>query len=239
MKKSIKAFNVKGTKQGFNYPSFNTTLTAENEAQAIEKAKTLTPEKDLTFETFPVIVHHITDKLQNDFYPYGYLKTTAFFNIEFSPKKGCRSIFQTINPKNGRLNNPKKSTYCMVKLPCTIDSNGHFDSCGHLDFNGDEAINKGLVFMSDFFECFEPEQIKEITLSIIAMSQLNAKASVIYSGAKWEDLKPFIESSIKNLAQIVKTGDNLFLNSLLDVQGIKALKDPNYNPFTVKNYEIA
>lgn len=44
-------------------------------------------------------------------YPYGRLRTQAFFSIEFHPKKGFRSVFQTIDPKNGRVNKPKKSTY--------------------------------------------------------------------------------------------------------------------------------
>lgn len=159
-------------------------------------------------------------------------RTTAFFHVEMT-KKGCRSVFQTINPKTGKLNAPKKSTYCPIKLPCTIVQNGHFDVCGHLDFNGDEAINKGLLFMSDFYECFTIEQVKDISLTALAMSKVNAKAQVIYCGTQWEQLKPLVTHSIETLAQIAKTGENLFISASLDVSAIEALKVPDYNPFKI------
>lgn len=48
-------------------------------------------------------------KVEN--YPYGGLRTTMFYWIETVKGKGDRFCSMTINPKNGRKNNPKKSTY--------------------------------------------------------------------------------------------------------------------------------
>jgi hypothetical protein len=47
-----------------------------------------------------------------DDYPYGFkLRTTIFYWIETTKKKGDRFCSCTIDPRNGRINKPKKSTY--------------------------------------------------------------------------------------------------------------------------------
>jgi hypothetical protein len=231
--KSILSFRVTAKVDGKSWMSKSTTLTANSESEAIDKAKSilyLTDEHDISVE--PLIVHHISDKLTTDNYPYGRLKTTAYFNVEMN-SKGCRTVFQTVNPKNGRLNNPKKSTYDFVILPATT-TDGHFKSIGHLSFNGTEEINRGIHFVNDFYECFTTEQIKSIALNVIAMMKVNSKAQVIYCGTNWDDLKPYYESQIKALVDIAKTGDNLFLNALLDRDAIDSLKVPDYQPFKIK-----
>ena len=215
-----------------------TTLKANNETEAMEKAKTiLRLTEEHTVIITPCKVHHIASKLKTDNYPYGRERATAFFSVEIN-KKGCRTVFQTINPKTGRLNNPKNSTYCPVILPAEFENN-FFDFCGYLDFNGTEDINKGLYFMEDFKECFDPEQLKQITTIILAMTKVNAKAQIIYCGSKWEDLKPYFEKQIQNLVKIINGESDNFLDSLFDVDKIESLKDPNYQPFKVTSYNIA
>ena len=236
MKNTIKAHQVMGTKQGWKYATFSATVKSETEQQALDKVKKICKEFEAyTFEIIPVEVCPIDSKLQTDSYPYGRERTTAFFSIEYNSNKGCRTVFQTINPKNGRINNPKKSTYSPVILPCILPD-GKISYCGYLDFNGDESINKGLMFMSDFYELFSIEQIKDIALFAIGMSKVNAKAQVIYCGTDFETLKPLVEPSIKNLMHIAKTGENLFMNSFLDCAAIEALKKPDFNPFKVTEY---
>jgi hypothetical protein len=45
-------------------------------------------------------------------YPYGFrLRTSIFYWIETTPKRGDRFCTCTIDPRNGRVNAPKKSTY--------------------------------------------------------------------------------------------------------------------------------
>lgn len=236
------------TKQAFNiiakverkiWMTKGTTLTASNESEAREKAINilgLTNEHEI--KILPVTVHSHDAKLTTDKYPYGSLKCTAFYSVEYNAKKGFRTIFQTINPKNGRINNPKKGNYYEVILPLTDNQTGHFSGCGYLNFNGTDSINTGLYFMADFYDLFTTDQIKNIALTIIAMQKVNAKAYVIYTGADWEQLKPLITDSMHTLTEIAQTGENLFLNAILNAEKIDALKIPDYNPFKVSSTTI-
>lgn len=236
MKTQISAFQVKAKVEGKSWLTRGCTLVANNLEHATQLAKErlfLTDEHTITVE--PVTVYSSSSKLITDSYPYGYLKTTAFFSVEYNGNKGARTTFQTINPKNGQLNKPKHSTYYRVLLPMQLE-NGHIEYCGYLDFNGSEAINKGLYFMADFYELFTIEQIKSIAVDIIAMSKVNAKAMCIYAGSNWDDLKPLVENSIKTLCKIANSGENLFLDCLLDVQAIEKTKVEGYQPFKVVQY---
>jgi len=236
MKKSIIAFRVSGQREGWNYFTFCATFRADTADEAIERAKSIAKDETI-FTAEKILVHHVSDKLENDNYPYGRERATAYFSVEHNAGKGFRTVFQTINPKNGRLNNPKKGTYSAVTLPCTESESGHFSSCG-TDFNGNEAMNKGLIFMSEFYECFEPEQIKDIAAIAVMWSKAGAQGMVTYTGAKWEDLKPLIEGSIRTLLGIFKTGENKFQEALISVDQIEALKVPDFNPFKVTEYQL-
>ena len=67
-------------------------------------------------------------KIVSENYPYGFReKTTKTDYLEFSPKHGFRHCSQTINPKTGRPNNPKKSTYYDVMVLGT-NEDGHCKS---------------------------------------------------------------------------------------------------------------
>lgn len=60
-----------------------------------------------------------------DNYPYGFrLRTSIFYWIETTPKKGDRFCSYTINPKNGTRNATKCSTYCNVGF-MFLDENNH------------------------------------------------------------------------------------------------------------------
>lgn len=232
MKTIQTAFKITAKVEGKSWLTRGTTLTANNEDAAKLKAANvlrLTDEHLLTIEK--VTVHSSEAKLSTDAYPYGRLKCTAFFSVEYN-KKGMREVFQTIDPKTGRINKPKYSTYCPVILPME-ESNGFISFCGHCDFNGSESINKGLQFMADFHELFTPEQVKDIALTVIGMSKVNVKSMCIYAGSTWEQLKPLIENSVQTLAKIANTGENLWINALLDVDAIESTKKPDFNPFTV------
>lgn len=208
-----------------------TTLLAENEEAAIERFKTINSElkPNHVYEVEAITVHSSDTKLQSDNYPYGYLKCTAFFSVECT-KNGFREIFQTINPKNGKLNAPKKSTYARVILPATL-SNGHFSSVGHLSFDSGTSINVGLHFMHDFYSLFTTEQIKRIALDVIVGLRAHIQVICTMGNVQFETLKPLVEAQVKAAAQIAKTGEDLFLDCLLDNAKINELKDPNFEPF--------
>ncbi len=61
-----------------------------------------------------------------DDYPYGYsLRCKIRYWLEHSGNKGWRMVSQTQNPKNGRWNAPKKSTYCNIGACMFLDENNH------------------------------------------------------------------------------------------------------------------
>jgi hypothetical protein len=230
------AYQVTAKINGQSWETKRTTLTAENiDAARLKAINILRLKPEHEIEIKEVEVFASTEKLTTDNYPYGRLKCTAYFSLEFT-KNGFRSVFQTINPKNDRLNNPKNSTYYSLMLPMIDKSTGHIENCGHNTFNGDDDINRGLYFINDFYELFTTEQIEYLAICLLAASKITAKAQVIYCGTKWEDLKDVIEPSIKCLVNIVKTKENDFLNALLDIDKINALKVPNYQPFKATQY---
>ncbi len=60
------------------------------------------------------IIHGHTDEESAyivDDYPYGRSRTEKRYWIESVPKRGDRLCTQTLNPKTGRWNKPKKGTY--------------------------------------------------------------------------------------------------------------------------------
>lgn len=231
---TVKAYIVRAKVDNQSWSSAAGTFAASNEAEAIEKAKKVLEITEAhTIEANEVLVHHINTKLSNDNYPYGYKRTTAFFNIEVT-KNGCRSVFQTINPKNDRLNAPKKSTYSPILLPIENISDGHFSSIG-CSINGGKEINKALLFLEDFKELFEPDMLIQFAREILSFMLVDIKAKVIYCGSDFEQMKPFYNPKISKIKEIINGLHTNFGECFLDLENIKALEIPNYNPFKVSN----
>lgn len=177
-----------------------------------------------------------TEKIEVNNYPYGSLKATAYFSLEFDKKKGFRSVFQTINPKTDRLNNPKKSTYSDIVVMFQ-DENNHIKN-HHFNLNGAEELNKASKFMSENFDLFTPEQIEFIKLAMISSHIVNAKSYVIYCGSDFEQIKPLTTPIIIKLKESLKNGSNCFTECILDIEALEATKQPDYNPFKVTSYDI-
>jgi hypothetical protein len=174
------------------------------------------------------------EKLAVTNYPYGYKKTTAYFSIEFKKGKGFRSVFQTINPSNGKLNAPKKGTYSPV-LIMKQDEDG-FVSHVSYDFNGAKEFNEGCNFMYENFDLFTKEQVQDIYAHCFMMLKVNVKAMVIYCGSKFEDIKPLIESCGNHAIDGMRSGENFFNDMLLDVEALENTKQKDFNPFRVVEY---
>ena len=65
-----------------------------------------------------------------DDYPYGFrLRTQIRYWIETKNGHGQRMVSQTLNPKTGRWNKPKPSTYSTVRT-LMLEDNGHVESRG-------------------------------------------------------------------------------------------------------------
>lgn len=165
-------------------------------------------------------------------YPYGYtLKTTKTDWIEFKPKQGFRHMSQTVNPKNGRLNNPKKGTYSSVMLLGTDNESGHTVCIGFtIESEGVKEINKWAKFMHDYSSLFQANELTKIAESFYVSLIVTIKATVVYCGANFEDLKPLFESSIK------AAKEGRFDLIQLDEEAIEATEDKDYKPFKTVSY---
>lgn len=178
-----------------------------------------------------------SEKITVDSYPYGRLRTSATFGLEFKPGKGFRTTFQTVNPKNGRLNAVKNSTYSPILVMYREQESGHIKYMG-FDFYGSEGINKAAKFMAENFDLFTEEQVKDICSNFFAHIKATAKAMVIYCGSNFDNIKPILEESVNASIEGLKTGGNVFSRINLDIEALEACKVEGYNPFTVKSYTI-
>lgn len=148
------------------------------------------------------------EKVEVKNYPYGFkLRTTLYDSIEFNTKKGYRHITQTINPKTGKPNAEKKSTYALLKVRF-YDENGHIKTAS-FSFNGGKELNEGIAFLSKNFELFEPKEVKYLYKEILMMMQVHFKASVIYGGVDIEQLKPFFTDKIELIIKNIKADENI------------------------------
>lgn len=173
-----------------------------------------------------------TDKVTVENYPYGFrLRTTLTDTMEFDKKKGYRHVTQTVDPRNGRINAPKKSTYYPV-LVRYYDENGHVKSKA-FSANGVEEINQLCEFTAANYGLFSEAEIEYIYLLLIGMSKVSAKAAVMYGGAKWDDIKEYFAPFVEACVEALKNKTNAFDKLRLDHAGIESKKPKNYSPFRV------
>ena len=101
-----------------------------------------------------------------DNYPYGGHRTKMAFWLEYNPRKngGYRLVSCSLNPKTGRWNAPKPSTYCPIAAM-------YLDEKGHVQWVGLEVTSspeKMTAFLNDF-----PGQCTSVV-------QLAAKVAMTY-----------------------------------------------------------
>ena len=179
-----------------------------------------------------------TEKIISENYPYGFReKTTKTDYLEFSRKFGFRHCSQTVNPKTGRLNNPKKSTYYEIMLLAT-DEKGHCKTMV-LDFYDNKRKDSTIEFLSkvENWVLFTDEQMEFIYENLFLHLKADIKARVIYCGCKFEDLKPLYDSQIDLVVKGIKAPQiNFFPQIKFDWDSIEKTKVENYQPFKVTHY---
>lgn len=178
-----------------------------------------------------------TEKLVSENYPYGYrLKTTKTDWLEFTPKKGFRHVSQTVNPKTGRLNAPKKSIYNPIML-LAKDEHGNIINRS-ISLNGYESWQKNLPFLAEKFTFFAPEQVEYIYRTFLLMTRLQVHSKIVYCGVQPSDILPLLEGAIKLTSKALKSKgtENYFaeINSSLDYAKIAACEVKDFNPFSVR-----
>ena len=126
-------------------------------------------------------------------YPYGRLKTSMFVWIETTPKKGDRVCRQTINPKNGRLNAVKCSTYANL-MALYLDENNHVQSTGlniyskdtektaFIDFVGIENLNTEQVKQWNHLNGIHEKKVDEFTLEVKKDFSIKWETEIIGQG---------------------------------------------------------
>lgn len=190
-------------------------------------------------------------------YPYGFtLRTTLFDSIEFNPKKGYRHITYTINPKTGKANKPKASTYSDFLLRFYVaegENKGHI-KLHHIDFNqsfeGFEQLAKNI---SDVWEFISTEEKEYMIIKFKTQIRVSAHGSIVYSGtdqaitvAESKILLDYLnsfanieEKKVKGKLQDVIVSYNVDTNIFLDfpkvdLEKINGSAPENYNPFVTK-----
>lgn len=128
-------------------------------------------------------------------YPYGYtLRTDIFYWIETTPKRGDRFCSATLNPKNWKMNAPKKSTYSAIAILMLNEENGHIRYSSVHQFDGAEAAQK--LIESVGIENLNKEQRKQYN-QLMGINEVKIDE---FTGAKKKDF------SVKWERQIVGAG---------------------------------
>ena len=156
-------------------------------------------------------------------YPYGSLKCRAFFSIEFDSNKGFRSVFQTINPKNDRLNAPKKSTYSDFVCNYKDAETGHIKAM-HFDVNSYERVNELFAFLNtNQYELqLSAKMVESICLTAIASIKANAMYTKVIEA---KHLLNVLEKPVKALVSMVKLEVGVtFEDVVINVEKIERLK---------------
>lgn len=176
------------------------------------------------------------EKVTIENYPYGYtMKTTLFDTVEFNLRKGYRHITQTINPKTGNLNAPKKSTYFPL-LVRYYDENGHIKMyVNHI--NGCKEINIATMFINENFSLFTDKEIKYLYTIIHDSAVIDFRSICVYGGSKMEEVKQFYSEFLKISSDGITDGLNHFAELVLDVESIEKTKPVDYNPFRTVIYK--
>ena len=178
-------------------------------------------------------IHHTSEKVTVENYPYGYtLKTTATYAIEHKKGKGFRTVFQTVNPKTGRVNAPKKSTYSPCLLLST-DEDGRVKTIG-VDFYGSDGINRSCMFIHKNFDKFTPEQIKDLYGEAYMRLKVDAQALVVYCGADKEKVLEIVKPLLDIAKKGFEEGGNIFDTIQIELDQWDSLRVKDYSPFKVE-----
>lgn len=160
-------------------------------------------------------------KQETNDYPYGGLRTIAFFSIEFKPRNGFRSVFQTVNPKNNRLNAEKKGTYCDFMYLIRNEENGHFETRTK-SVRCFKDVNVIADFISENEKALDlsTEMVKEICASAVRAIAV----SVAYTDADKDKLKETVKDALKIAQDGVKTGVCQWKSLVIDMKAIENLE---------------
>lgn len=102
-----------------------------------------------------------TARLVGD-YPYGYrLRTQIRYWIETNARHGDRFMAQTLNPKTGRWNKPKASTYSPV-MAMYVDGEGHVTHTAVSTYSKPEWIERFRAVVGEHLNDLQQAQLATV-----------------------------------------------------------------------------
>ena len=182
-----------------------------------------------------------TDKNISLDYPYGFReRTTKTDWLEFNFKKGFRHMSQTENPKTGRLNNPKKSTY-YNGMALYLDENQHCKTIAFA-FNGEEEMKFTFNFLHQNWSLYTNEMQEYFYCEALFYMKVHTQAMCTYSGADFNDIKPLIDEAVNMIVQGIKGKGtvNYWGEILKSIDWVKLnqCRDKDFKPFRVTTFSL-
>lgn len=138
-------------------------------------------------------------------YPYGRLRCTMSFSTEFKKNKGYRTVRQSVNPKNSRVNKPKKSTYADFYCVTENAENGHYEFWG-LDIRDIKSAMRLINLVQNHDIDFDSAQTESLVLKVYAAIRMNIIMSSFDDDNKKELLACF---PLKEMLAAYRNGDSL------------------------------
>lgn len=149
-------------------------------------------------------------------YPYGFrLRTQIRYWVE-TTGRGQRLVSQTMDPKRGRWNKPKASTYSNIVL-AALDENRHVVNVGISTYSLEEA----QAFEAAYGAALSQYQHAELTNM---QKLLEVYAKVEYS-ARVKKFRNLRTGEISSSVSVFDLGDVVEVNDLGDPVDVKAEKD--------------
>lgn len=120
-------------------------------------------------------VEILTGTQESSDYPYGSLRCHITFRVEFTKKRGFRFVTQTTNPKNGRVNAPKKGIYHDFIVLHREPDTGHVKPL-HFSIKGYSDVERLAAFLdANPSIVFTADESAYLWASVIVCLQANAK----------------------------------------------------------------
>ena len=158
---------------------------------------------------------------ESDDYPYGRQKCHITFDVEFRARKGYRYVTQTTNPKTGRVNKPKKSTYSDY-IVLHRGENARVENV-RFDLRGYDDIAHFIQFLTVNDIVFTPEESRWMWVVSIACIRNNAMYTRRGEGVTPADL--LAATRVKRMIELYsqKQDFNQITTVGYDINAIRAL----------------
>jgi len=183
----------------------------------------------------------LTGKQSANNYPYGFsLKTTIYYWVEYKKGKGYRGVTQTINPKTGKLNAPKASTYSHLVYLVKDSERGYF-SFEHLNIRDIKDVETlANLFSNNPFDAFTFSEVESVDLWAIIISCLRVSLT-FYQPKEGVPNEQVLEAAkVREFVKAYK--EKININTLpyfkFSAQAIYDLTDKKEIKYTITSYGI-